>query len=129
MHPTGHESRFEELSHDATKEKQTIVEHSVVWKNLPLEMSSVVFDHSDPISVIRFCLVCKDWAKGVKRNNRNRLPSRTPALITSSLRPKRVDVDKEDEHGVFGLHDICCPDIDIDNEDEHGDFGLHDIVK
>jgi len=30
VHPTGYESIFEELSQDATKEKQTIVEHNVV---------------------------------------------------------------------------------------------------
>ena len=80
VHPTGHESRFKELSQDATKEKQTIVEHSVVWKNLPLEMSGVVLDHGDPISVIHFRLVCKDWAKDDKINNRNRHPLGTPAV-------------------------------------------------
>ncbi|KAG0543312.1 hypothetical protein BDA96_02G179000 [Sorghum bicolor] len=92
-------------------------------------MSGVVLDHGDPISVIRFRSVCKDWAKGAKINNRNRLPSGTPALITSGLRPERVDVDNEDEHGGFGLHDIGCPERDVDNEDEHGGFGLHDVVN
>ena len=129
MHPTGHESRFEELSQDATKEKQMIMEHSVVWKNLPLEMSGVVLDQGDPISVIRFRSVSKDLTNGAKINYHSRLPSGTPALITSGLCPERVDIDNEDDHGGSGLHDIGCPERDVDNEDKHGDFGLHDVVK
>jgi len=90
------------------------MELSIVWKNLPLEMSGVVLDHGDPVSVICFCSVYKDWAKGAKINNCNRLPFGTPVLITSGLRPQRVDRDNEDEHGGFGLHDIGCPERDVE---------------
>lgn len=67
-------------------------------------MCGVILDHADAISVIRFPVVCKDWAKGAKENGPTRLPSGTPALLTSGLVPERVD--NEDEPGGFGLHDI-----------------------
>ena len=76
----------------------------MLWRALPSEMCGVILDHADAISVIRFPAVCKDWAKGAKENGRTRLPSGTPALLTSGLVPERVD--NEDEPGGFGLHDI-----------------------
>lgn len=70
------------------------------------ELCNLVLDHADAVSIIRFPVVCRDWATATKTTWLAHLTSGAPTLLTSSLDPEGCDIEYDNDKGTFGLHNV-----------------------
>jgi hypothetical protein len=76
------------------------------WADLLPEMCNLVRERLDPISIIRFPAVCRDWSTACEVYPL--LRPGLPALLTPSVDSDGYDTEHSVEAGAFCLHDVSA---------------------
>ncbi|PWZ38202.1 hypothetical protein Zm00014a_023136 [Zea mays] len=76
------------------------------WADLLPEMCNLVRERLDPISIIRFPAVCRDWSTACEVYPL--LRPGLPALLTPSVDSDGYDTERSVEAGAFCLHDVSA---------------------
>jgi hypothetical protein len=76
------------------------------WADLPANVCDLVREHLDPITLLRFPIICRRWFEACEESPL--LPLGAPALLMSGLDPDGYEIEYDVEVGTFGLHDVSA---------------------